>query len=249
MALGRGNACAAGVMLAASFTHLLGEAVQELADDAEPAAGTPGDTEEGELEPYPIACLLAGVGYVATLLCEEAALAASGSSSPCCTAESPLRGPPTGQPPGGKHSTFVGAALVGVALSFHSVLEGMALGAQRSTGGIFDTFLAIAAHKGLAAFALGSTVIDSGASHARFWAVVGPFAAATPVGIIIGLAITASGEGHWSAYISALAAGTFLFVAVNEILPKELANPVGKAAKLGYFVLGFASMALLAVWA
>jgi hypothetical protein len=41
------------------------------------------------------------------------------------------------------------------------VLEGMALGAQPSMRGTQDIMLAIAAHKGLAAYALGSSVMEA----------------------------------------------------------------------------------------
>jgi solute carrier family 39 (zinc transporter), member 1/2/3 len=44
-------------------------------------------------------------------------------------------------------------------------------------------------------------------------------------------------------------AGTFLYVAFMEVIPKEMASPRHKNLKLLMLVLGFAIMSLLAVWA
>eukprot|EP00775_Hariotina_reticulata_P004833 gene4833-5080_t len=53
------------------------------------------------------------------------------------------------------------------------------------------------------------------------------FAFATPVGISIGFATSTVGHGSASAAMSALASGTFLYVALNEVIPKELEHPDG----------------------
>lgn len=58
---------------------------------------------------------------------------------------------------------FATAVLLAAALCVHSVLEGMALGAQKTMRSTQDIMFAIAAHKGLAAYALGSSVVESGA--------------------------------------------------------------------------------------
>lgn len=49
--------------------------------------------------------------------------------------------------------------------------------------------------------------------------------------------------------MSALAAGTFLYVALMEVLPKELEDPSDRGAKMAAMLLGFSLMSLLAVWA
>ena len=43
----------------------------------------------------------------------------------------------------------------------HTALQGMAMGAQANIVDSVHIFIAIAAHKGLAAYALGSSVVDS----------------------------------------------------------------------------------------
>ncbi len=88
------------------------------------------------------------------------------------------------------------------------------------------------------------------ASDSKFWVVVCLFAAATPLGIAIGYASSVLGHGPVSAAMSALASGTFLYVALNEVIPKELEHPDGhRLAKVAALLLGFGLMSLLAVWA
>ena len=44
-------------------------------------------------------------------------------------------------------------------------------------------------------------------------------------------------------------AGTFLYVAFMEVIPRELAVSQHRTAKLGMLMLGFGAMSLLAIWA
>jgi hypothetical protein len=46
-----------------------------------------------------------------------------------------------------------------------------------------------------------------------------------------------------------ICAGTFLYVAFMEVIPRELAVPNHRSAKLAMLLLGFAAMSLLAIWA
>ena len=66
--------------------------------------------------------------------------------------------------PGGSiHASvsFITAVLMGVALCFHSLLEGAAMGTQDTVANSLHIFIAIVSHKGLAAYALGSSIVDS----------------------------------------------------------------------------------------
>ncbi|GIL75124.1 hypothetical protein Vretimale_7809 [Volvox reticuliferus] len=151
---------------------------------------------------------------------------------------------------GGRRLSFATAVLLAAALCIHSVLEGMALGAQSSMRSTEDIMVAIAAHKGLAAYALGASIMESGASSERFWTVIGCFSLATPLGIFAGYGMsTRSANGTSGAALSALASGTFLYVAFMEVIPKELADGKHRLAKMAAFLLGYSLMSLLAVWA
>ncbi|KXZ51082.1 hypothetical protein GPECTOR_14g66 [Gonium pectorale] len=150
---------------------------------------------------------------------------------------------------GGRKLSFATAVLLASALCIHSILEGMALGAQQSMRSTEDIMVAIAAHKGLAAYALGASIVESGASSNRFWTVIGCFSMATPIGIFAGYGMSSAASSKSGAALSALASGTFLYVAFMEVIPKELADGRHRAAKMGAFLLGYGLMSLLAVWA
>ncbi|CAK0783445.1 hypothetical protein CVIRNUC_006644 [Coccomyxa viridis] len=149
----------------------------------------------------------------------------------------------------GAQVSFLTAALMGMALCFHSILEGMAMGAQANIVDSVHIFIAIAAHKGLAAYALGSSIVDSQASMRKYWTVIGFFASATPVGILLGVLLSSVSNSDAAAAVSALASGTFLYVAFMEVIPRELAVPNHRTAKLAMLMLGFGAMSLLAIWA
>ncbi|KAF1313639.1 Zinc-iron permease, partial [Globisporangium splendens] len=152
-------------------------------------------------------------------------------------------------------SSLAVAVVLFIALSFHSVLEGLGIGAQtRSAWGVF---LAIVVHKGLAAFALGSGLVQSSlkTSHVTLYMVV--FSFMSIIGIIIGWIIAAdSSEDSAAAGICvALASGTFIYVAVMEVIPQEFPRHTGGDHKPQHttqktiaLCLGYAIFGMLAKW-
>ena len=141
-----------------------------------------------------------------------------------------------------------------LALSFHSVLEGLAQGSATTVETGAMLLLIILLHKGLAAFALGCLFYDAHLTRASSLGLGGIFAAATPAGTLVGMLLPASPEGAESvlpACFVALAGGSFTFVALIEILPRELHGNRGgvtKSTKLAALGGGFGAMALLAFW-
>lgn len=81
------------------------------------------------------------------------------------------------------------------------------MGAQHTMKRTSDIMVAILAHKGLASYALGSTLIDTGTDDFRFMAVVLSFASATPIGIIVGFVLSEVASGFIAASATALASG------------------------------------------
>jgi zinc transporter 1/2/3 len=155
---------------------------------------------------------------------------------------------------GGSNSGSLAVAMeLFVALSFHSVLEGLGIGAQ--TEAAWGVFLAIVLHKGLAAFALGSGLVQSAMPAARVTLYMVVFSFMSIVGILVGWAVTAdSSEDSAAAGICvALASGTFIYVAVMEVIPQEFPRS-GKAAgpmdttKMAALCIGYAVFGLLAKW-
>jgi len=126
----------------------------------------------------------------------------AGRGTPCCAA----------------HNTGM-AAFVG--LSLHTVLDGFALGAassQRALG--FLVFLAIMAHNVPISFSLSSILRSEGYSPRRAMVFTATFACMVPVGA--GLYLAIRGLVHTSTFNAlalAVSAGTFLHLALTDILP------------------------------
>ncbi|GLE06270.1 hypothetical protein PINS_up015517 [Pythium insidiosum] len=140
------------------------------------------------------------------------------------------------------------AFVVFVALSFHSVMEGMGIGAAK--GAAWDIFIAILAHKALAAFALSLELLHHKVARERLVTTLAVYSTMTPLGILLGslLAGSAQGESAASGICSALAGGTFLFVAVSEIIPQELSRGTDLVGQSAALVTGFLLMGLLSIW-
>jgi len=146
-------------------------------------------------------------------------------------------------------TSYIVAYLLVLALSFHSIFEGIALGTQTELPTTISIFIAIMAHTPLAGFALGVSLVKARASPRMAISCLVLFSATTPAGTLLGLALTAFLQGGRldtvSGSFQAFSAGTFLFVALEEIIPKELASSKDKKIKLTLCVFGFLLMALI----
>lgn len=81
--------------------------------------------------------------------------------------------------------------LLVIALSLHSVIEGLAIGLQEEKDMLLQLFAAVAIHKGVLGFSLGLSLVRDGAlSAARMWISALTFCAASPLGVAIGWAVT-----------------------------------------------------------
>ena len=74
-------------------------------------------------------------------------------------------------------------------------------------------------------------------------------AAATVRRMGAGLLLEEFATGTAPAACSALASGTFLYVALMEVIPNELQHKENTAMKISTMVLGFSLMSILAKWA
>eukprot|EP00536_Pseudo-nitzschia_multiseries_P014947 jgi/Psemu1/291735/fgenesh1_pg.795_\ len=165
-----------------------------------------------------------------------------------------------------------------VALSLHSVLEAVAIGAASTRRTVVSTVSAVLAHKAFAGYALGSAMV---AAHVKRWHVLVlgcVFGACSIVGVALGLLLertvvrhangnaNTNGNGNGNAsenegvpigIVQAVVAGTFLYVAIVEIAMKELLThrgggdlPVGdcQVRKLVAFWIGYLVMSVFALW-
>ncbi|OQV13296.1 putative Zinc transporter ZIP1 [Hypsibius exemplaris] len=140
-----------------------------------------------------------------------------------------------------------------VALSLHSIFEGLAVGLQDSRRKVLEIFVALLIHKCVVAFSVGMNLMQSRMAfrHVIMCAMI--FAAASPLGIAIAMGMDNvsqdPGAGLASAVLQAFACGTFLFITFLEVLPHEMLKgsegeaPGTTLLKILCMVLGFSVMA------
>jgi zinc transporter 1/2/3 len=230
-----GNAFAAGVFLGAGLIHSLGEASGlwlDLGWD------------------YPVAFVLAAASFCTILLFEHVLLSDDAHAMIHAHTGDPLVDDGHGHHLEPARETSPTALVV--ALSAHSVLAGLALGAQRLLTSTLIIALAILAHKGTESLALGFAMARKKTDRRRARGSLLLFALMTPLGIVAGLA----GSGllrdragvTFDATVSALAAGTFLYIASMDMLQDEFLQPGSRWAKWISAVVGLALTAVLAIW-
>ncbi|XP_076231094.1 zinc/iron regulated transporter-related protein 88E [Calliopsis andreniformis] len=121
------------------------------------------------------------------------------------------------------------ASLMGLllALTVHSVLEGLAIGLQKATSEVFLLVGAVASHKFVVGFCLGLELAGANSTLLRLILAIFVFSAGSAVGIGIGM-LTFRANNKWTKVIlpilQGLAGGTLLYVTVSEIFPRERAR-------------------------
>eukprot|EP00562_Extubocellulus_spinifer_P028476 CAMPEP_0178634338 /NCGR_PEP_ID=MMETSP0698-20121128/12567_1 /TAXON_ID=265572 /ORGANISM="Extubocellulus spinifer, Strain CCMP396" /LENGTH=467 /DNA_ID=CAMNT_0020273979 /DNA_START=27 /DNA_END=1430 /DNA_ORIENTATION=+ len=168
------------------------------------------------------------------------------------------------------HGSTLASLMLFMALSLHSVLEGVAIGIVPQAEMVVSTSAAILAHKAFAGYALGSTIITAEGIDTQKHLMLGVlFSSTTPIGVLLGVALLNDFDEDSVAVgvVQAMVAGTFLYVAIVEVGMKELLvcrhgeedaidlmNSAGggmsikklETLKLGFFLLGFLAMSGLA---
>jgi zinc and cadmium transporter len=217
----------AGVMLGAAFLHMLPEAIEGAGLHALPFV----------LVGFLFLFLLER--FVLVHVCAEPGPSAAALAHPHGTPEH-------------VHSAATGcdvhtlglAAFVG--LSLHTIVDGFALGAASSEGALgFFVFLAILAHKIPSSFSLSAILRAEGYSRRRALAMNAIFALMVPIGAAVYVAVRGLIEAPaFTSYALAASAGTFLHLALSDILP-DLHRRGGSKLKLSASLL----VGIAAMWA
>lgn len=131
-----------------------------------------------------------------------------------------------------------------VALSFHMVFDGLALGLMDEDKKVWTLLLALCVHKILVFLSIGLEIFGLLKSLFRSVVLLFGFALVSPLGIVIGVAVT-SDEDKLSEYAAAailqgIATGTFIYVTFFEILHREYEGDTHDLLKVLCTVLGFA---------
>jgi len=215
-----GNSLAGGIFLGAGLLHLLPDGIEFLS----------GATD------YPLAMLLAAGSLGILLFLEKVIFIESDAHN---------------LEDIGTSSDFQ-PYLLALILSIHSFIAGAALGIEKTILASIILFVAIIAHKGGAAFALGISMVRGGVIKRRHIKVILLFSIMTPIGIFVGSGLSrafGSSTGQvLEGVFDSLAAGTFIYVAVLDIIEEEFSIPGNEFLKFISIILGLGLMALLAVW-
>jgi zinc transporter 1/2/3 len=146
------------------------------------------------------------------------------------------------------HSRIRSIILV-IALSLHSVFEGLAVGLQPTSQEVIQIFSALVLHKSILAFSLGLNLMQSRFGRGAAIRANLLFSIASPLGIGVGIAIVDLSESMYSSLANGLlqgiACGTFLYVTFFEVLPHEFNNSDNRLLKLLFLILGYATIAAI----
>ncbi|XP_060845045.1 zinc transporter ZIP2-like [Rhopalosiphum padi] len=153
------------------------------------------------------------------------------------------------RPPKANGQSFRGLFAV-LALSFHEVFEGLAIGLEERVDHMWYLFFAVATHKLIIAFCIGLELAWLETKKAVLVAYVATFAVVTPVGIAIGMMLVRYGNGGAvdgapglvAVVLQGLAAGTLLYVVFFEVLARYKQSGF---SHLSSIILGFAVMLML----
>ena len=134
------------------------------------------------------------------------------------------------------------AIILTIALSFHSLFEGLAIGLQTSADAMISLLAAVVIHKGVMAFSLGLNIVQSNLSKKSFFISLLIFSVASPIGVVIGILITnlqqSIGRDVANAFLQGISGGTFLYITFFEVLPHELNQPGNRIWKVISVIVG-----------
>ncbi|XP_014004876.1 zinc transporter ZIP3 [Salmo salar] len=261
------NSFGGGVFLATCFNALL-PAVRNKLDEVLKLVNITTD--------YPLAETMMMLGFFLTVFVEQAVLtfkkekpsfinletfnagvSEAGSDSEYDTPFiSPTRGSPVGHHHGHHHGHLsptelaragpLRLASLVLALSAHSVFEGLALGLQEDGAKLGSLFLGVGIHETLAAVALGVSVAKAALPMRDAIKLGVTVSLMIPIGIGLGMGINSAQNlagSIASVVLQGLAAGTFLFVTFFEILSRELEDKHDRLLKVLFLILGYGVLA------
>ncbi|XP_077236890.1 ZRT/IRT-like protein 2 [Tasmannia lanceolata] len=217
-----GTQFAGGVFLGTSLMHFLSD--------------SNGTFESLTTKSYPFAFMLASSGYLLTMLGDcLVMLVTKGNNAKEAKieVEDGRRGEQEGKETGvelhpafAKTSSWGDTILLILALCFHSVFEGIAVGVADTKAEAWRNLWTISLHKIFAAVAMGIALLRMLPNRPFLMtsAYSFAFAISSPIGVGIGIAIDATTQGavaDWMYAISmGLACGVFIYVAINHLIAK-----------------------------
>ncbi|KAA3489637.1 zinc transporter 2-like [Gossypium australe] len=255
-----GTQFAGGVFLATALIHFLSDSNETFGDLT--------------TKTYPFAFMLASVGYLLTMLGDCIIVSVTSSSKREVRVQVQMQveegrtaddehskdvGMDSNNPVFFKTTSFGDTLLLILALCFHSIFEGIAIGVAGTKGDAWRNLWTISLHKIFAAIAMGIALLRM-IPKRPFLLTCGysfAFAVSSPIGVGIGIAIDATTQGHVADWIYAismgLACGVFIYVAINHLIAKGF-KPQAKcyfdtpSFKFLAVLLGVAVIAVVMIW-
>lgn len=155
---------------------------------------------------------------------------------------------------------FMEVLLLLLALCFHAVFEGLAVGLSTTPQAVWSTLTTVVIHKFLEGIALGTTLLAQNRQRSIwiFLLYALAFSIMCPIGIAIGIILDSSSTPEVALWVeaigNALAAGVFVFVAVGHLMVKAMKPGQGDKwwapfPKWGFAALGVITNSLLMMMA
>ncbi|XP_023739293.1 zinc transporter 11 [Lactuca sativa] len=241
-----GTQFAGGVFLGTALMHFLSDANETFEDLT---------TVE-----YPFAFMLACAGYLLTMLGDCIISYVYGKErTPDVEGQGDNRNGKDEMKIGISSASSLGdSILLIIALCFHSVFEGIAIGIADTKADAWKALWTISLHKIFAAIAMGIALLRmipdrpflSCASYAF------AFGISSPIGVAIGIVIDATTQGRVADWIFAvsmgIACGVFVYVSINHLLKGYKAQKVVSVDtphhKLLAVTLGIGVIAVVMIW-
>ncbi|MBI4367204.1 MAG: ZIP family metal transporter [Deltaproteobacteria bacterium] len=130
-------------------------------------------------------------------------------------------------------------------LSVHTLVNGIALGAGWVEGFGGLVFFAIAAHKLPEAFSLTAILLHEGYTRRQIAWMSLLFMSMIPLGALIAGAAVGFPASRTAGWALGFSAGTFLHIAVSDLLPEVHKATSGRVAKIAAFLIGIALTTLI----
>lgn len=163
------------------------------------------------------------------------------------------------KPPLANATSLGDSILLIVALCFHSVFEGIAIGVAETNADAWKALWTVCLHKIFAAIAMGIALLRMIPDRPLLSCVAYAFAFAisSPIGVAIGIIIDATTQGKVADWIYAismgLACGIFIYVSINHLLskgytPHKLVMVDTPHHKFLAVLLGVGVIAVVMIW-
>lgn len=141
--------------------------------------------------------------------------------------------------------------IVIAALSLHALFEGLAIGLQHSASNIWYLFTAVSLHSATILFIMGLELLTANTDHDIIMIQMGIFSIPSPIGVLLGLALTLTTDMHTKAksltvvILEGISAGTILYITFFETLKREKERKIHRFKRGVCMIIGFTCISLL----